>query len=170
MNLIFQDFGDGGAFPECHVAQYPLGMGMDTDKGGGGDSNKTLAVQLDEKGKVKYDVIARQGHSKDKVSFSITKNGIVFIKAVSYWQFISNNYFYYFLDTENEFCLLFGSIYFLLKIVYSKLTDLLPTAITSEDDPELLKPSSEEVNDVTEKTRQALEKLTQVIIDLDTKS
>ncbi|KAG8867375.1 mRNA splicing protein [Serendipita sp. 405] len=21
------DFGDGGAFPECHVAQYPLGMG-----------------------------------------------------------------------------------------------------------------------------------------------
>lgn len=22
-----EDFGDGGAFPECHVAQYPLGMG-----------------------------------------------------------------------------------------------------------------------------------------------
>lgn len=23
-----EDFGDGGAFPEIHVAQYPLGMGM----------------------------------------------------------------------------------------------------------------------------------------------
>jgi SNW domain-containing protein 1 len=22
-----QDFGDGGAFPEIHVAQYPKGMG-----------------------------------------------------------------------------------------------------------------------------------------------
>lgn len=22
-----EDFGDGGAFPECPVAQYPLGMG-----------------------------------------------------------------------------------------------------------------------------------------------
>lgn len=23
-----EDFGDGGAYPECHVAQYPLGMGF----------------------------------------------------------------------------------------------------------------------------------------------
>ncbi|KAG6882312.1 hypothetical protein C0992_012118, partial [Termitomyces sp. T32_za158] len=22
-----EDFGDGGAFPECHVAQYPLDLG-----------------------------------------------------------------------------------------------------------------------------------------------
>lgn len=73
--LIFyfalKDFGDGGAFPECHVAQYPLGMGKGAgggDKGGGGSSSSNaLAVQLDEKGKVKYDVLARQGHAKDKV-------------------------------------------------------------------------------------------------------
>ena len=26
------DFGDGGAFPEIHVAQYPLGMGTKEDK------------------------------------------------------------------------------------------------------------------------------------------
>lgn len=58
-----QDFGDGGAFPEIQVAQYPLGMGM---KGKEATSN-ALAVQLDAQGKVKYDVIARQGHSKDKV-------------------------------------------------------------------------------------------------------
>lgn len=48
------------------------------------------------------------------------------------------------------------------QIVYSKLTDLLPSAITSEDDPELQRPSSDEVQDITNKTRQALEKLTQV--------
>lgn len=51
-------------------------------------------------------------------------------------------------------------IYF--QIVYSKLTDLLPSAITSEDDPELQRPSMEEIEENTEKTRQALEKLTQV--------
>lgn len=45
------------------MAQYPLGMGM---KGKETASN-ALAVQLDAHGKVKYDVIARQGHSKDKV-------------------------------------------------------------------------------------------------------
>ncbi|XP_045584224.1 puff-specific protein Bx42 isoform X2 [Procambarus clarkii] len=111
-----EDFGDGGAFPECHIAQYPLGMGKGGDTGGGGggggSTSNALAVQLDDKGKVKYDVLARQGHAKD-------------------------------------------------KIVYSKLTDLLPSAITSEDDPDLQRPSIEEIEDTTEKTRQALEKLTQ---------
>merc|ERR1739840_58264 len=31
------DYGDGGAFPECHVVQYPLAMGKKSagDKGGG---------------------------------------------------------------------------------------------------------------------------------------
>lgn len=58
-----QDYGDGGAFPEIHVAQYPLGMGMQ----GKESTSNALAVQLDAHGKVKYDVIARQGHGKDKV-------------------------------------------------------------------------------------------------------
>ncbi|XP_042223579.1 puff-specific protein Bx42-like [Homarus americanus] len=87
--------------------------GGDSGGGGGGSTSNALAVQLDDKGKVKYDVLARQGHAKD-------------------------------------------------KIVYSKLTDLLPSSITSEDDPELQRPSIEEIEDTTEKTRQALEKLTQV--------
>ena len=52
--------------------------------------------------------------------------------------------------------------FFFFQIVYSKLTDLLPSAITSEDDPDLQRPSLEEIEDTTEKTRQALEKLTQV--------
>lgn len=130
---IFQDFGDGGSFPEIHVAQFPLGMGK---KGPDSESrpSNALAVQLDADGKIKYDVLARQGHSKD-------------------------------------------------KIVYSKFTDLLPKEITNEDDPvslnrpwnrvsvsycciillfqELQKPDEEDIKEITEKTRQALEKLTQ---------
>ena len=86
-------------------------MGRDTD-GNSGSTSNAIAVQLDAEGKVKYDVLARQGHSKD-------------------------------------------------KIVYSKLTDLLPSAITSESDPDLQRPSIEEIEDITEKTRQALEKLTE---------
>ncbi|XP_063995567.1 puff-specific protein Bx42 [Diachasmimorpha longicaudata] len=103
-----EDFGDGGAFPEIQVAQYPLGMGM---KGKESSSN-ALAVQLDAQGKVKYDMLARQGHAKDKV-------------------------------------------------VYSKLSDLLPSEITSENDPSLQRPDEEEIAEITERTRKALEKITQ---------
>ncbi|KAK4880897.1 hypothetical protein RN001_004216 [Aquatica leii] len=101
------DFGDGGSFPEIHVVQHPLEMGQ---KGKESTSN-ALAVQLDAEGKVKYDVIAKQGHAKD-------------------------------------------------KIVYSKLTDLLPAEVVAECDPSLQKPTQEEVDEITEKTRQALQKLT----------
>ena len=62
---MLQDFADGGAFPEVHVAQYPLGMGLKKA------TSNSLAVQLDATGKVKYDVIARHGHAKDKVCLFI---------------------------------------------------------------------------------------------------
>ncbi|KAI2651713.1 SNW domain-containing protein 1 [Labeo rohita] len=58
------DFGDGGAFPEIHVAQYPLEMGRKKR------TSNALAVQVDAEGKIKYDAIARQGQNKDKVVFS----------------------------------------------------------------------------------------------------
>lgn len=61
---LLQDYGDGGAFPEIHMAQYPLNMGLEKKE----SSSNALAVQLDAEGKIKYDVIARQGHSKDKVN------------------------------------------------------------------------------------------------------
>ncbi|KAJ8888664.1 hypothetical protein PR048_008156 [Dryococelus australis] len=102
-----QDFGDGGAFPEIHVAQYPLNMGRE----GKESTSNALAVQLDAQGKIKYDVLARQGHSKDKV-------------------------------------------------IYSKLTDLLPAEVVAEDDPTLDRPQEDEIQETTEKTRQALERLT----------
>ena len=74
-------------------------------------TSNALAVQLDAEGKVKYDIIARQGHGKD-------------------------------------------------KIVYSKLSDLLPVEVTSEKDPSLEKPNQDEIDDITERTRAALQKLT----------
>ncbi|KAG6907421.1 mRNA splicing protein [Tephrocybe rancida] len=57
-----EDFGDGGAFPECHVAQYPLEMGRKK-----GSSGNTLALQVDSEGNVRYDAIAHQGQRPDKI-------------------------------------------------------------------------------------------------------
>lgn len=51
-----QDFGDGGAYPECHIAQYPLELGRKKAK-----SSKTLSLTVDGSGQVKYDAIAKQG-------------------------------------------------------------------------------------------------------------
>nr|ODN85537.1 pre-mRNA-processing protein 45 [Cryptococcus depauperatus CBS 7841] len=52
------DFNGGGAYPECHVAQYPLDMGR--KKTGAGS---TLALQVDQDGLVRYDAIAQHGRS-----------------------------------------------------------------------------------------------------------
>lgn len=43
-------------------------------------TSNALAVQLDAQGKVKYDLIARQGHGKDKVSSNLIAN--IFYKLV----------------------------------------------------------------------------------------
>ncbi|ODA79830.1 hypothetical protein RJ55_05426 [Drechmeria coniospora] len=57
-----EDFGDGGAFPEIPVAQYPLDMGRK-----GSSTSNALAIQVDAQGKVKYDAIARQGHGGGRI-------------------------------------------------------------------------------------------------------
>ncbi|GAB1597327.1 SNW domain-containing protein 1-like [Argonauta hians] len=98
-----EDFGDGGAFPEIHVVQYPLGMGLKKS------SSNSLTMQLDAQGKIKYDAIAKQGHGKDKV-------------------------------------------------VHSKFQDLVPKNI-DDNDPELERPDTEKIEETTEKTRLALEKI-----------
>ncbi|KAL9103018.1 MAG: hypothetical protein Q9163_001908 [Psora crenata] len=56
------DYGDGGAFPEIPIAQYPLDMGRKSSR-----TSNVLAVQVDEAGKVKYDAIARQGHNDTRI-------------------------------------------------------------------------------------------------------
>ncbi|KAI9311920.1 SKIP/SNW domain-containing protein [Dichotomocladium elegans] len=68
-----EDFGNGGAFPEIHIAQYPLNMGRtnveQTEKSGG-----ALTLQVDAEGNVKYDAIVRQGHSDDRIIHSSLKD------------------------------------------------------------------------------------------------
>eukprot|EP00794_Sanderia_malayensis_P020116 gene20116-22087_t len=97
------DFGDGGAFPEIHIAQYPLGMGREKKM-----SSTALPVRVDEEGRVKYDDLLRAGQKQDKV-------------------------------------------------IHSKFTDLLPAQL-KKDDPELARPDDEDIKEITERTRQALEK------------
>ena len=62
------DFGSGGAFPEIPVVQFPLDMGRKKDTKT--KDSKTLPIQLDAEGKIKYDVIVKQGHSKDKIVYN----------------------------------------------------------------------------------------------------
>jgi SNW domain-containing protein 1 len=60
-----EDFGDGGAFPEIHIAQYPLGMGRG-DKGG----SKILALTVDARGSVAFDAVVKQGENASKIVYS----------------------------------------------------------------------------------------------------
>ncbi|KAF4315141.1 hypothetical protein BBO99_00008010 [Phytophthora kernoviae] len=58
-----EDFGDGGAYPELHIAQFPLGMGK---KKGTTSAGGTLALQVrGQDGAVSYDAIVTQQH-RDK--------------------------------------------------------------------------------------------------------
>ncbi|XP_065063112.1 SNW domain-containing protein 1-like [Rhopilema esculentum] len=60
-----EDFGDGGAFPEIHVAQYPLGMGKERKK-----ASTAIPIRVDQEGKIKYDDLLRSGQKQDKVIHS----------------------------------------------------------------------------------------------------
>ncbi|CAM9190200.1 unnamed protein product [Chrysoparadoxa australica] len=57
-----QDYGDGGAFPEIHVAQYPLQMG--NPNASSSVSSSIVALDVDETGTVKHDAIVKQGSNK----------------------------------------------------------------------------------------------------------
>ncbi|KAI9490260.1 SKIP/SNW domain-containing protein [Zychaea mexicana] len=69
-----EDFGNGGAFPEIHIAQYPLEMGRKKDTRKTERSGGALTLQVDSEGNVKYDQIARQGHSDDRIVHSSLKD------------------------------------------------------------------------------------------------
>lgn len=51
-----EDFGDGGAFPEIHVKQYPLDMGRKKQRG------STVSAGVDAEGNVRYDSAVRAQH------------------------------------------------------------------------------------------------------------
>lgn len=56
------DYGDGGAFPEIHVMQYPLNMGR-KDR----EADSVAPLRVDAQGNVKYDVVVRSGARSGKV-------------------------------------------------------------------------------------------------------
>ena len=55
-----EDFGDGGAFPEIHVGQYPLDMGRKRDR-----KSSTLGMTVDGQGKSDFSAIVTYGKGKD---------------------------------------------------------------------------------------------------------
>jgi len=55
------DFGDGGAFPEIHMAQYPLDMGK-----AGKTHQQVVALQTDSNGKIAWDAVIK--HKSDKLA------------------------------------------------------------------------------------------------------
>ncbi|CAJ0757453.1 3005_t:CDS:10, partial [Entrophospora sp. SA101] len=65
-----EDFGDGGAYPEIHIAQYPLEMGRSKTATSGG----ALPLQVDAEGNIQYDDIAKQGHSESRIIHSHFKD------------------------------------------------------------------------------------------------
>lgn len=66
-----EDFGDGGAFPEIHIAQYPLGMGKIVDLDGNSYQNTSIVPLLtDSKGNIRYDSIMQYGHSENHIVHS----------------------------------------------------------------------------------------------------
>ncbi|KAG2707618.1 hypothetical protein I3760_05G155600 [Carya illinoinensis] len=66
-----KDFGDGGAFPEIHLAQYPLDMGGHRSSKPG---SKILPVTVDAHGNVAYDAIVRQNENAKKIVYSQHKD------------------------------------------------------------------------------------------------
>eukprot|EP01060_Flectonema_neradi_P024783 TRINITY_DN33663_c0_g1_i1.p1 TRINITY_DN33663_c0_g1~~TRINITY_DN33663_c0_g1_i1.p1 ORF type:complete len:463 (+),score=112.42 TRINITY_DN33663_c0_g1_i1:91-1479(+) len=56
-------FEDGGAFPEIHRKQYPLGMGRP------GVKSNALAVTLNAKGEIDSDALVRSGQRKGTTTF-----------------------------------------------------------------------------------------------------
>jgi SNW domain-containing protein 1 len=55
-----EDFGDGGAFPEIHVAQFPLNMGRKDRAGSTG--KEVVPLSADASGNIRFDSIAQIGH------------------------------------------------------------------------------------------------------------
>ncbi|RYH21076.1 hypothetical protein EON65_21580 [archaeon] len=54
-----EDFGDGGAYPEIHIVQYPLNMGRPGQK-----STAVIPVQVSETGSLRTDLLVKQGANK----------------------------------------------------------------------------------------------------------
>jgi SNW domain-containing protein 1 len=75
------DYGDGGAYPEINIVQYPLELGkvkavsisLEWVTNLKSTSN-ALQVQVDGKGNIQYDAIARQGHDSNRIVHTSLKD------------------------------------------------------------------------------------------------
>jgi SNW domain-containing protein 1 len=69
-----EDFDEGGAFPEIHVAQYPRHMGNPHFKkktGAGASTSRAIVnVEVDKSGEISYDAIVKGGTNSDKKVYS----------------------------------------------------------------------------------------------------
>ncbi|XP_019095070.1 PREDICTED: SNW/SKI-interacting protein-like [Camelina sativa] len=63
-----EDFGDGGAFPEIHVLQCPLGLGC--LRSNNKPESMVLPVTVDALGNVVFDAIVRQNDNSRKIVYS----------------------------------------------------------------------------------------------------
>uniref|UniRef100_A0A7R9U6T3 SKI-interacting protein SKIP SNW domain-containing protein n=1 Tax=Pinguiococcus pyrenoidosus TaxID=172671 RepID=A0A7R9U6T3_9STRA len=59
------DFGDGGAFPEIHMTQFPRNMGR--KDGSHAPSSDALSVEVDAEGRIRYDAIVKQGVNRNRM-------------------------------------------------------------------------------------------------------
>ncbi|OMO82679.1 hypothetical protein CCACVL1_11815 [Corchorus capsularis] len=66
-----EDFGDGGAFPEINIPQYPLGMGREKGKN---PSSKILPLTVDAHGNLAYDAIVKQNENAKKIVYTKYKD------------------------------------------------------------------------------------------------
>jgi SNW domain-containing protein 1 len=60
--MTLEDYGDGGAYPEIHVLQYPLNMGRPGNK-----TQALIPVQVNDKGTIKTDMLVKQGSNKNRI-------------------------------------------------------------------------------------------------------
>ena len=66
-----EHFGDGGAFPEIHIKQYPLDMGRKNFSSL--NSKGTIALHVNESGELSYDSILKQNMRKEQANLLQTK-------------------------------------------------------------------------------------------------
>uniref|UniRef100_A0A0D6QR59 SKI-interacting protein SKIP SNW domain-containing protein n=1 Tax=Araucaria cunninghamii TaxID=56994 RepID=A0A0D6QR59_ARACU len=74
-----EDFGDGGAFPEIHVAQYPLDMGRKEEK----KDTKILPVSVDAQGNIAFDAIVKQNENASKIVYSQHRDLVPKLDAIT---------------------------------------------------------------------------------------
>ena len=66
-----EDYGDGGAYPEVHLPQFPLEMGKNVQRALiGRDAGALVPTMTDAQGRTRFDAVVLQGHAAGAVVHS----------------------------------------------------------------------------------------------------